>query len=387
VNVVFSQSFLNKNEDVKKIDSLISKNRTSLKTDILPEILSTAINNGIISKSGSTIKISTTIFGLKKLFDSTVSIDTNYKKERFARNFSFGAGIDIDDANKINGVQSLLKIAFLNKRDLTDESHLNKPAKKIYDKMILIQGSFNNLLDAAISQPLITANRSGKIDNETFKKLSAALITYTNSQKETDFKNLQQVFAPYKDKVALDTTIFLKFQQHKLLIDSLEKNLVTAINAGNLITFNFNSNYVNKAWDSLSFKLEWIKGLGGQKDSTKPWDFYAGTFYNLKTDTLIKKSLQKQVGSIKLGINKVFAKRNDGGPLFEALFAGGYDHVFKGSLYPTEKRNSFFVDFTFTIKISQAISVPFEIKSDLTNKGNLFGFLNFKWDILTTKSK
>jgi hypothetical protein len=88
-----------------------------------------------------------------------------------------------------------------------------------------------------------------------------------------------------------------------------------------------------------------------------------------------------------LGLNKVFATRDDGSPLFEVLGAAEYDNITSGHLYPDEKRSTLLADFTFTIKVSKAVSIPLEIKYDPTNKGNLYGFLNLKWDILTSPSK
>jgi hypothetical protein len=44
-----------------------------------------------------------------------------------------------------------------------------------------------------------------------------------------------------------------------------------------------------------------------------------------------------------------------------------------------------YADFTLTIRLSQSVFVPLEIKYD--PKGKLFGFLNVKWDLTTVTGK
>lgn len=383
---------------VKNIDTLLSKNITSLETDILPKVFSAAINNGIISTSGTSLKLNTTIFGLKKLFSKNSSdsarimIDSNYMCETFNRNFAFGSGINIDANNKINGVQGYIKWAVINNRDVSLLDSIHTPGslwkkEQALDDAINIMvnnlGKISDSLEAAKGHTFTYTGRSSVTTERTitdaeYKLLTVALTKFTNDK---NVKNLYLAFAPFKSKINLDTSVFKRIA----FIDSLATSIENDIRKRAIFTIGVETDYVNKSWDSIYFKAEYIKGLGWEKDSTKPWDFYVGGFYNLKMDTLAKKALQRQVFTVKVGLNKVFAKRADGGPLFEVLGAAQFDDVAKH--YPGEKQYTLAADFTFTVKVSNSVSIPFEVKYDPTNKGNLFGFLKVKWDILTSKPK
>jgi hypothetical protein len=121
------------------------------------------------------------------------------------------------------------------------------------------------------------------------------------------------------------------------------------------------------------------------QDTTKPWDFYAGLFYNFKTDTVLKQTFRREIASFKFGVNKVFAERSDGSPFFEVLGTAEIDDVTRDA-YKGENQFTILPDFTFTIKPTKSISIPLEIKYDPKQK-NFLGFLNVKWDILTSPSK
>jgi hypothetical protein len=158
------------------------------------------------------------------------------------------------------------------------------------------------------------------------------------------------------------------------------------IKKGSLLTLGFVSNYINNNWDSLTFKLEYLKGLGIAKDKDKPWDIYAAAFYDLKKDTSINKALNRQVLSGKFGLNKVLIKNSDQKSSFiEILGAGELDYISKGA-YNGENKTRFMADFVLTIRLTPTIFLPFEFKYDPKDQ-NVFGFLKIKWDLPRTSGK
>src|SRR5579872_5804155 len=125
------------NEVLRKVDTVRGTQLTSLKTNTLAEVLQASINNGILSGTASGVNLKSTVFGLKKLFNPGISIDTQYREETFSRNFELGFGVKIDNNNAINGVSGSLKYAIINHRDLNvyDNKVFSKKARAISDNL------------------------------------------------------------------------------------------------------------------------------------------------------------------------------------------------------------------------------------------------------------
>jgi len=381
---------INETKLLKRTDTLRSAELTSFKTNQLAEVLQASINNGIISSTNSNLNVKTTIYGIRKILDSSVQVDTNYRNQTFNRNFEVGLGLNITSSNSsISGFSTSLKYAIINNRDLSIYT-----SKKLKSKISDLDMRIYSLVKMdTLAEVIEKAHREGKLNNQDYTVITDALRNFTNSQSDGSVSpqkataTLKSALLPFisSEKFYIDTAFFSYALVQRVIFDSLSNAIVQQIKKGSLLTLSFNSNYQNKSWDSLTYKLEYIKGLGWQKDSSKPWDIYVGAFYSMKQDTISKQALKREVITGKLGLNKVLATKSDGSSFLEVLGAAEYDYISKG-LYPSEKTSTLVADFTFTIRLAKSIFLPFELKYDPKN-GNLFGFLSVKWDFLRTSDK
>ena len=365
------------------IDASQTKKITSLQTSLLPQVLQTAIQNGILSSSGSGITLQSSIYGILKLFDTTVKLDYRYKKLWLARNFALGAGAGLNNDNSISGFHTNAKWAIVNKRDETDilVSAASRKRVALLSQIEDVEGP----LMAGFATAVDNAYRQDKsITLTEYNVITDSMIAAYPPNQSINMARLKSALLPYimAGKIHADTAAFSQISLLEAQRQSAYKKLTQTIQRGSLLTFTFNSNYTSNRWDSLNFQLEYMHGLGGdstQKD--KPWDFYAGAFFNIKEDTLTKQALQRQVAKGKIGVNWVPFTHKDGSYLLEVLGTAEYDWVKQG-WYQGENRSTWYADFTVTFYLNKTVYLPIEIKYDPLH-GNFLGFLNVKWDILS----
>jgi hypothetical protein len=384
-SVCFSQTtkslFLNAYEAER------SKKLTSLKTNTLAEIFQASLKSGIITTKGNDIGLKSTIFQLHKLWKPEIITEDSYKKQTFARNFEFGIAVKINESNKINAFGSSFKYAIVNNRDISlqNKKYLDADIKKLEAAIDALVGTLHNQ---------ITKKIQNAIRNPSFKKedkdgvLNALSSFSTNNSDVQSFKKLGENLKPFFPVLEMQESDFnaINYAETREAIRKQAEELEDNIKKRGLLTLNFGNNYKDKAWDSLAISLEYIKGLGLAKDKDKPWDIYAAAFCDFKQDTVTKNSLGRQVFTAKLGLNKVLLKnRKENNSFLEILGSAEYTHVLKG-LYAKESRGVFMADFTLSIRLSQSVFLPVEIKYDPKN-GNVFGFLKVKWDLPRTSGK
>lgn len=378
---------------LKYTDSIRSKDLTSVKTNTLAELLQASINNGIISTKGTDINIKSTIFQLKKLWKPEITLDTNYVKETFRRNFEFGLGFKINNDNKVTGVGASIKYAIINNRDITRQDlpglalkskMLEEKIYPIYNKLALEIGS---KIQNGMRNPKFIKNNN---DSSSTDKVNAALSKFNHNNNDPN--SLKQLGVDLGtnmlNDLGIDQSVFEIFNYAESIkaIKELATNFENDIKKRGLLTFGFGSNYINSNWDSLNFKLEYLKGLGNKNDVNKPWDIYAAAFYDLKKDSIGKTSLGRQIFTAKLGLNKVLIKNKDQKNSFiEILGAAEFNHIIKG-LYSGEITSLFIADFIITVRLSPTLFLPLELKYDPKN-ANVFGFLKVKWDLPRTSGK
>jgi hypothetical protein len=207
LSILFSRTFGQQidNDVTKKTDSIRSNKQTSFTTSLLPEVLQTAISNGILSGSNTGLKVNTTLFGLQKLFNPKVAIDTNYIRETFARNLAFGGALDINSSNQLNGWQSFLQLAIFNNRDISriDDKYLNaklrarKSQIRMEDSLLIMD------LSDKLAMPIEQALRNESISKAGFDSLTSVMSKFIGAEDETAFNNIQQAVRPYLKKVLM----------------------------------------------------------------------------------------------------------------------------------------------------------------------------------------
>lgn len=365
----------------RKLDTVRNEKLTSIKTNLLAEVLQASISNGILTANGSDFTVRSTLYGLRKMFDSSVAIDTNYARQTFNRNFEIGAGFSLTDAAQINGVNAAVTYAIVNRRDISLQDEVN-----LGNSLLAQKQAINNRVAAlttelsAIATQVENAVRSGRIAATDAATINQALLQFGSTQ---DLETLLQTLSRY-DIVAPSGLLQL-YMEERAGIEKMVQDLERKISSRSLWTIGATTNYQNKQWDSVQLKTEYLKGLGWTADANKPWDLYAGAFLNWQQDTLNKQALQRSGFTAKLGLNKVLALKKDGSSFIEILGAAEYNNLLKGR-YPGEERSRLMAAFTVTVRISNSLFLPFNISYD-PNQGNVLGFLNVKWDFLRTSPK
>lgn len=365
------------------LDTSRNNKLTSIKTQLLAEVLQASITNGLLSASENDISLRSTLYGLKKLYKKDIATDINYARETFSRNFEIGLGIPITEGAKINGINTAITYALINKRDISlqDEEYLGTNlARKKAAVNVKVQNLVNEL--APIADQVTKAVRSGRLSRTDSLTLMQALANF-GSQQDKDFETLLQTLQQFEIPAPEGLKEMYLQQRTELMqmVDTLER----AISKRALWTLATATSYQANRWDSIQVKTEYLKGLGWQQNANKPWDLYFGAFVNWNQDTVRKQALQRSLFSAKLGLNKVLALKRDGSSFIEILGAAEYSNLLRGR-YQSEDQSRLMAAFTLTIRVSNSLFLPFDIRYDPSG-GNVLGFLNVKWDFLRTSAK
>ncbi|RPE05701.1 hypothetical protein EGT74_25370 [Chitinophaga lutea] len=326
----------------------------SIRTNIFVDKYQALLKSGILSQNDAGLKVSTTVYGLFKLFDSTIAIDTNYSRYKWGRNLAIGAGITMGDDNRITAVTPSFTWAVVNGRELSVKKHAKQWAviKRYVD-------GYEGLLvamETAVNANTLTQEQLNRIDSFNVRQ------------------NLRLLQGIVPDAV-LDGAI-----ENQRALDSAYRKLEHDIKAGPLFTVGFDGNYADKSWSTLDAKAEFLVGTGFKKDREKNWDFYSGAFFNAAKDTVALKNLRRQSFSVKAGLNKVLLKTRDRkNSIVEVLGSLEYRNILQGA-YAGETASNLLANFTFSIRLANDLYLPVEIKYDPRN-GKFLGFIDLKFDI------
>ena len=340
-----------------------TKNFKSIVSDLLifgKRNYQALIKNGILKQSDGEIQLKSNIYGLGKIFNNSWALDQNFKKLRWARNIQIGLGAVMSDENKISAFNSSLTIGLINKRELKGGDF------KKYTSITAI--------DLANAVENIAIALQNSIDSKLSDKQKAAFKT--NLDDFTSTLNFDKLKGLITDAEIADAK--LKWQA---LVDKYDK-AETKLSKAPLLTYGYEGNYGNKKWTKLNNKLEFIVGLGNKKDDNRNYDFYSGLFYDMQQDTLNKfSSLNRSSFTAKVGINKVLLKaKSDGASIIEAFGGAEYSNIDKG-IYLNEKKQSFKMDLTLSVRIASNLYLPFQLKYNQTT-GRFEGYLDLKFDIV-----
>jgi len=328
------------------------------------------VKNGIINQGDGELKIKSTIYGLIRIFDSTKREKTYFEKFRWARNTEFGAGVELDKNNKIQAFNPSLTIAILNKREYKGKANF-------FDKNGISPTKIEEatkILDKAISKMEEEVNVITDPEKRKEKIAAIAAINDKFNKSAVDFSIYEKWLSKEEIK-----ELGSKWKELTGKYDSLQKKLSGAP----LLTYGYEGGYSGSKWNKLNNKLEFLVGFGGTtKDTTRKYDFYAGVFYDITQDTLNKlSSLNRNVFTAKIGVNKVLFKHDaDGSSIIEVFGGAEYQNISKG-IYTGEKKDFLKLDLTFSFRLAKNLYLPFELKYNATT-GRFEGYLDLKFDVV-----
>jgi hypothetical protein len=367
---------------LEKMEEKRVQTLTSLKTNNLSELFQAALDNGIVAGNRSNASVKTTLFGIQKLIDPSITAEERYKRAAFARNFEFGTSLGINTSNKLNQADPSIKWAIINNRDLSviDRPELNDLNNALRNVDSLQNSLLNEIAKRANALPgqdrtdaLVVLQKVTKLSNvkpEDIKSEADKIAFFEN-----ELKNNPALFS----KLDPNNDLFAPMKKNAKEIDDLQNKLTNKIRSGALLTLNINGRYRDVYWDSAGVKLEFLQGLGAIKDKEKPFDLQASLSFSTKKTATSVDLAGRQIISGKAGVNKVLLKNNEGASFMEVLGGVEYTRITSGVVTGEEEAN-FFLDFTFTFRLNKTSFLPIEIKYDPQN-ANVFGYFKLKWDI------
>jgi hypothetical protein len=327
------------------------------------------------------VKFSLNPFAVMAKLDTTLLVDTVYKRYRTLRNLNFTVAAALDTAYKFNGFSSGVKFAVINRRDET--------VSDIFVKTVLNNDSVNQLfklnnmgamliskyrlnpqkgMDFALDWEKFT---DGKISfNELNGEMRDSVLAIVDSLTKAGDDTARIV-----GKLLADYPDFNIYKRANKLYEEMKENF----NKNLLWTIGLSdTTYKDEfMFSNLVFTSELLLGINKYKKGRNDLELNIRTDFQIVDDTLLAdRDLKRMVFGFEPGINLVLKTKTTEKSFLEFKLSGSYYHTFS-DLYPGEVRNRLTLNSTLRIRILNDIWVPIEIKYDPEN-GNFLGFLNVR---------
>ena len=368
--ILYSSFIVSQVNNVNSTDFIKTENSKSGNyKDIFNSFFQLASENYNINEKS--IKINSTLFGIKSKMDPELLLDKNIQKESFSRNFQFNVKLDLNDDYKYQGFTGGFTYAIVNGRDKQLAILTNTKYGDLHQK-------YAKILDAIFIEMKKDVNTENISDDE--KTTKKDLI-------ESELENIKN------NKEPIDATIY------NVIITKFNQKSVTLNDVNNKDLKSFTKhlkNLKNKEYEKIDAKPLWTIAadgssnidskfnkaslssifLMGNSKATKEIDIRAKFIY---ADTLEVTHLPRALFNAKAGVNFKLAKNNNLQSFFEIKAYLEYNHLFH-NLVLDEKKNDLFVNADFRIRLMDDLWIPLTVRYDATNKGNFYGFLNVSYN-------
>ena len=275
-----------------------------------------------------------------------------------------------DSNNQFSSVNVGLTYAIVNRRDASVKSFVKKvmedsTVKKLFrlDKIILSQMQTNNYSQDKISSIL---TEYGKFVNDTSNFIKFSSLS-------TDLQGL--IKNAYGKVYGTKLNISPNYSIHKVsqaVYDSIKKSYQ---NRGLwTIGTNFNKFTDPHQLSGVSFSSQYVKGFINPNAATN-LEVTISAAYSFSDDSTVDANLKRQTFTGEAGLNWVIKGwGSQQQPSFELKMTTA-DNGVTTVPYKGEQKNIFTLNGTLSIRISNSIIIPIQIKYD-PKSGNVFGFLN-----------
>jgi hypothetical protein len=321
------------------------------------------------------LKFTSTPFAIMAKMDSSLLIDTIYKKYSTLRNINFSFGLKLDSSYKFNGFSSGVKYALINERDET--------VKKAFTDLVINNSSvqelyaLNNLMGASLSQLAADTTKAQKLIKDYHSFLKGER-NYNDLDQELQDSLLSVARRNLSTQKIADTLAANKnFNINQAAADIYTK-LKSEFNNNALWTIGLSdTTYKDQFFFSnIVITSEFLKGITPYKNKNDVELNLKAALQFVDDSLNQKRDLKRSIFSFEPGINIVFKTKVQKKSYLEFKLSGSYYHNF-GSLYADEERDRLTLNSTFRIRIIDDIWIPLELKYDPKN-GNFFGFLNVR---------
>lgn len=318
-----------------------------------------------------TFKFQSSLFAIKAKTDDALWIDSNYLKERFARNFVISVSPAFDSSFRYKSNSIGLKYAIINNRDKT-VFDFSQPEDMIWLK--LQQTALNQYAQQftdGVRNPLFQRAINFFLDEDEPGRTSVANLP-------DDFKALlkkltdKSIFRgvgvdSFRNHLANEYSRLSQYVENRGLWTA-EANF-TSLNNGNLFS-------------GINLSSEYLKGLLNKNArSNLELNLKASLDFSDDSTSLSANDLHRQVFSFAGGFNWVIVKNRNNKSVLELKGAVAYNNILK-TRYTDEEWSKFTGEGVLRFRLTNDIWIPVEIKYDPKN-GNVFGFIsvksNFNW--------
>jgi hypothetical protein len=308
---------------------------------------------GDITGKDHALSFKANLFAIKAKADSTLLVDTNYVRQKFARNFQFDFSLKLDTAYHFNGFKAGFTWALLNKRDSTVVQFFNNYSLQFNRSLQIVlvayraslsnsSGGFNSPEDSLkykkVKDAIDKGFAEGTFASDVFPK------NFRDPRLDILYKNSDSTLRDFLKKVAMQP-------------------LLTLSAKGN---FDKQKGFLNGG----DAELVYLQGLSIKSGGRIESDLRANI--GVKDTVLNTKTIRRTVFDIKAGFNISWVKNNKS--IFEFKPYAEYKSILKGTI-PGEKKESFYASGEFRLRVTDNLWVPLTIKYDV-KKGNFLGFLN-----------
>lgn len=328
--------------------------------DVLASFFQLAFNDLTTNRE---FNLNSNLFAIKLKTNPSLSIDTNFVRQTFARNSNIMISVKLDTNFNFTGAKAGYKYAIVNNRDYA--------VSKLYNARVL-QEAGGHL--KALRQ--INTEISARFPDSTAIPLVLEINSFFNDTTVT-FGTLsptaQQLVKSYflSDNMKFDNSWNARRDLNQIvnrIMDEYHKKLLWTVAASFVTNSSARFTDVNMSTEATAGMLE-----------INPRNFIEFTIkadLTFSGDSLTgQQNLKRQVLTSQFGFNWV-NRGADKKPFMEFEAAGGFDYI-PNVMYPGEQRTKLMFTGTFRIRISNQFWIPVDIKYD-PGAGKVFGFLSVR---------
>jgi hypothetical protein len=333
-------------------------------------------------KDGRHFQFNSSLFAVRAKTDSTLWIDTNYKKQAFARNFVFGIDYGLDSNYKFKSTAVNVKYALINNRD---KSVFNFSYGK---KLIKVMDAASHLFNEASN--IYFNEDSSRFKNE--HRLILNFFFYNDLALRTKSAALPKRFVNIVDSLAklsdFAPVTVDNYQNMRDSINNMYKTAASLMAQQSLWTISSQITAdKSKLISKTNFNSEYLKGIT-KNNTSMGLELDIKANLSIYDSTIINTTYHRNVFAASAGINWIIYKdKTTQKSYVEFKPALAYDNVL-GGLYTGETKSRFTADGVFRFRVTDDFWIPIDIKYD-PKAGKFFGFLNItsNFDWLGSKSK
>lgn len=361
----------------------VIRTAASLKTGTSQDVLSSFFKLAFADlKDGHHFQFNSSLFAVRAKTDPTLWIDTNYKKQVFARNFVFGVDYGLDSNYKFKSTSVNVKYAIINNRD-----------KNIFEfgvgkKLTLLMDNASNLFNTASNMYFDKYKSRYAAEH----KLVLNFFNYTDLKSKTPKDSLPKDFIAIVESLIklnhFDLITIDNYQDIREAIGDMYKTAAVLMAQQSLWTVGAQITAdKSKLISRTNFSSEYLKGIT-KNNTSMGLELDIKANLSIYDSTIVSTTFHRNVFAASAGINWIIYKdKTTQKSYVEFKPALAYDNVLSG-VYAGETKSRFTADGVLRFRVTDDLWIPIDIKYD-PKAGKVFGFLNItsNFDWLGAKSK